>query len=168
MNSGEFANPPVRAGSDQFRMGFLVHDVSRLRRTLFDQAMRPLGITRAQWWALANLSRQKTAGTIQTDLAGVMDMGKVTVGGLIDRLEVSGHVERHPDPEDRRAKRIFITPQGYRVLDIMRAVGRELNVQIFQGLSIEAVREAEDVLHRMRINLRHILGSTPASEDADK
>lgn len=36
------------AQSPQFRIGFLVHDVSRMRRTLFDQEMKPLGITRSQ------------------------------------------------------------------------------------------------------------------------
>lgn len=45
------------AQSPQFRIGFLVHDVSRMRRTLFDQEMKPLGITRSQWWVLAQLSR---------------------------------------------------------------------------------------------------------------
>ena len=36
---------PTKLPQD-FRIGFLVHDVSRMRRTLFDQAMKPLGITR--------------------------------------------------------------------------------------------------------------------------
>jgi hypothetical protein len=39
-------------GGSEFRIGFLVHDVSRLRQTVFDQAMKPHGVTRAQWWAL--------------------------------------------------------------------------------------------------------------------
>ena len=28
------------------RAGFLIHDVSRLRRTIYDQRLKPLGITR--------------------------------------------------------------------------------------------------------------------------
>ena len=40
-----------------FRIGFLIHDVSRLRRTVVDKALRPIGVTRSQWWVLANLSR---------------------------------------------------------------------------------------------------------------
>ena len=86
-------NVPRRIAAQPFlRIGFLVHDVSRMRRTLFDQSVKPLGITRAQWWALANLSRHETEGMIQSDLARLLEVGKVTVGGLIDRLEGSGHV----------------------------------------------------------------------------
>src|SRR5215210_165820 len=73
-----------------FRFGFLIHDVSRMRRTLFDEEMKPLGITRSQWWALSALSRRND-GMMQVDLAKLLEVGKVTVGGLIDRLEATGH-----------------------------------------------------------------------------
>ena len=150
--------PPRRAAAEPYvRIGFLVHDVSRMRRTLFDQAVKPLGITRAQWWALANLSRQETDGMIQTDLARLLDVGKVTVGGLIDRLEASGHVERRPDPVDRRIKRIFITDRGYAVIEQMRSVGRDLNSIVLKGVPPDEVRVAEEVLRRMKDNLREQL-----------
>ena len=97
-----------------FRIGFLIHDVSRLRRTVVDKALRPLGITRSQWWVLANLSRDDGTAMMQTELARVMDVGKVTLGGLIDRLESCGLVKRQADPHDRRAKRIVMTQKGSR------------------------------------------------------
>lgn len=143
------------------RIGFLVHDVSRMRRTLFDQAVKPLGITRAQWWVLANLSRQETEGMIQSDLARLLDVGKVTVGGLIDRLEASGHVERRLDPVDRRVKRIFITGAGFDVIRHMTSVGRDLNAVILRGIPEDQVRVAEDVMHQMKENMRQTLGPRP-------
>ena len=72
------------------RINFLVHDVSRMRSTLYDQEVRPLGLTRSQWWVLAQLPRQMPEGMLQTELAKVLEVGKVTLGGLIDRLEASG------------------------------------------------------------------------------
>ena len=39
------------------RLGFLMHDVSRLRRIVFDEFVRPIGLTRSQWWILAQVSR---------------------------------------------------------------------------------------------------------------
>ena len=42
----------------EIRFGFLVHDVSRLRRIVVDRALKPLGITRSQWWVLSFLSRR--------------------------------------------------------------------------------------------------------------
>ena len=136
-----------------------------MRRTLFDQAVKPLGITRAQWWALANLSRQETEGMIQSDLARLLDVGKVTIGGLIDRLEASGHVERRLDPVDRRVKRIFITARGYDVIKHMTSVGRELNAVILKGIPHDQVHIAEEVMHQMKENLRDELG--PQIKDAN-
>jgi MarR family transcriptional regulator for hemolysin len=159
--SNKTADPPSTkrvAAESYLRIGFLVHDVSRMRRTLFDQAVKPLGITRAQWWALANLSRQEPEGMIQSDLARLLDVGKVTIGGLIDRLEASGHVERRADPVDRRIKRVFITDRGYEVIDKMRSVGRDLNVVILKGIPLDQVHVAEEVMHRMKDNLRERLG----------
>ena len=93
----------VKKTSQPFRIGFLVHDVSRLRRTVVDKALKPIGVTRSQWWVLANLSRHDSAeGMMQTELARLMDVGKVTLGGLIDRLEASGYVARRPDPTGTR------------------------------------------------------------------
>lgn len=156
---------PRRAAADPYiRIGFLVHDVSRMRRTLFDQAVKPLGITRAQWWALANLSRQEKEGMIQSDLARLLDVGKVSIGGLIDRLEASGQVERKADPVDRRIKRVFITDHGYELIEKMRSVSRELNVQILKSIPLDEVHVAEAVLHRMKDNLREQLA--PKALDA--
>ena len=38
-------------------IGFLVHDVARLMRTMYDRRMAPLGLTRSQWLALSRLAR---------------------------------------------------------------------------------------------------------------
>jgi len=140
-----------------FRIGFLVHDVSRMRRTLFDQAVKPLGLTRSQWWVLANLSRHEGGSMVQTELAKLLDVSKVTVGGLIDRLEASGHVERRADGADRRAKRICVTAKGFRVIENMTKVGNDLNAVILHGISAERVRVAEDVLHDIKLNLKQRL-----------
>ena len=141
----------------EVRIGFLVHDVSRMRRTLFDQAMKPLGITRSQWWVLSQLSRHTRTGMLQTELARDLDVGKVTVGGLIDRLEAAGYVTREPDREDRRAKRILVTDRGRTILDQMVAVGRGLNEVILAGLSSEAVAETERCLEAMKDNIRRAI-----------
>lgn len=142
-----------------------------MRRTLFDHEMKPLGITRSQWWVLAQLSRVEShgggAGMLQTDLAKILDVGKVTIGGLIDRLETSEFVERHPDKVDRRAKRIVITAKGKHVLDQMVIVGRRLNLSILKGLSEREVKTAEKVLSRMKGNIREILAPLKLSADSD-
>ena len=140
--------------SQPFRIGFLVHDVSRLRRTVVDKALKPIGVTRSQWWVLANLSRHDSAeGMMQTDLARLMDVGKVTLGGLIDRLEASGYVARRPDRTDRRAKRVVLTPEGVRLLTEIQAIAEVMNARFVAGIARTDITRTEVVLRRMKAQL---------------
>jgi MarR family transcriptional regulator, transcriptional regulator for hemolysin len=139
------------------KINFLVRDVARMYRTLFDQKVKELGITRAQWSALATLSRHEQEGTIQSDLARELEVGKVTIGGLIDRLEINGIVERRADNDDRRIRRVFITQKGYDVIEQMQKIGRELNSVIMKNIALDQIHLAEEVLHEMKVNLRDAL-----------
>jgi len=136
-----------------FRIGFLIHDVSRLRRTVVDKALRPMGVTRSQWWVLANLSRHNGQGMMQTELAKVMDVGKVTLGGLIDRLEAAGLVKRQADPSDRRAKRVVMTPKGTKLLSDIQSIATKVNDQILNGIGRNDISRAETVLYKMKQQL---------------
>lgn len=136
-----------------FRLGYLVHDVSRLRRTAVDKALKPYNITRSQWWALANLSRHNGRGMMQTELASVMDVGKVTLGGLIDRLEASGFVLREPDPNDRRAKRVKMTVEGEKLLRKMASIAETINQTVVQDLTPQEIKRTEEALHKMKKRL---------------
>lgn len=137
-----------------FRFGFLVHDVSRMRRTLFDVRMKPLGITRSQWSVLAALSRRPDEGVMQVDLAREMDVGKVTIGGLIQRLEKIGYVRREADTKDLRVRRVFITPKGFETIGQMAELGADHNARTLQGISNSDLKIAEEVLAKVKSNIR--------------
>lgn len=142
---------PRRNAEEELRFGYLIHDVSRLRRTLFDRWLAPSGITRSQWWVLAFLARRD--GMPQTELADELDVGKVALGALIDRLEAGGFVERRPTPGDRRVKLVLLTPQGRALLDTLRSNSREFNRRILAGISAEDVRVAIATLGQIKGNL---------------
>src|SRR5580693_10756495 len=74
----------------------LLYDVARLIRTRFDQRARAFGMTRAQWIILARLERQPNIS--QNEMAAICEVEPITVGRLVDRLEVHGMVQRCPDP----------------------------------------------------------------------
>ena len=133
------------------RLGYLIHDVSRLRRMMFDRALAPLGITRSQWWVLAFISRKD--GLPQTQLANELDVGKVGVGALIDRLESSGFVLRQADPVDRRVKRVFVTKQARGFLEKLRKETDKFNAQITRGIDRKALEATSDALLAMKRNL---------------
>ena len=47
-----------------------------------------------------------------TDLAKGAGMAPQSIGELVDQLEDLGMVERRPDPDDRRAKRVYLTEKA--------------------------------------------------------
>lgn len=147
---------PERPSAQQFTFGYLVHDVSRIRRTIMDLLMRPYDITRSQWSVLSTLSRAGNDGMMQVDLARLMEVGKVTVGGLIDRLEASGHVERRADAYDRRAKRVFITEQGFEIIRLMIELASVVNRRILEGVTDDDLKVCENVLLRVKKNLKEV------------
>ncbi len=51
-------------------------------------------------------------GTRLTELARGANMTPQAMGELVDELEELQYVERQPDPRDRRAKLIVLTPRG--------------------------------------------------------
>jgi MarR family transcriptional regulator, transcriptional regulator for hemolysin len=152
------------------RLGFLMHDVSRLRRSVFDEFMKPLGVTRSQWWVLAYLSRHD--GMIQSDLAGMLELGKAALGGLIDRLEASGFIMRRPDETDRRVKRIFLSASGTQLIKEMVKRNHDMSERMFKDLSTEDRYRLADMLMHVKRNLVSIRGQSgvagPAGEELDE
>ena len=141
----------------ELRLGFLIHDVSRLRRSAFDRCMKPLSVTRSQWWVLAYLSRED--GMTQSQLAEELDLGKVAVGGLIDRLEKSGLVRREADAADRRVNRVFLEPKSKQLIAKMRKVSHRMNSTILEGLADDKLESAALTLDAMKRNLLGYLQS---------
>src|SRR5258706_11862599 len=135
----------------ELRLGFLIHDVSRLRRNAFDRSLKHLNVTRSQWRVLGYLSRED--GMPQSQLAEELDLGKVAVGGLIDRLEKSGLVRRDADATDRRVNRVFLEPKSKQLITRMRKVSHRLNEQILDGLGEPSLEVAATTLDAMKRNL---------------
>lgn len=148
--------------SSPLRAGFLIHDVSRLRRTIYDQRLKPLGITRSQWWVLTNLSRHEGEGYMQIELARLLDVGKVTLGGLIDRLEEAGFVVRRPDPVDRRSKRVLTSAKGKTLVKKLETISKGVNSEIMEGISANEEEVLIRVLAKMKQNLIR-MEAVPAS-----
>jgi len=139
--------------SPTFATGFLVHDVSRIRKKVVDKAVAPMGITRSQFWVLVNIARYNNEGMAQTELARLMSVGKVSLGGLIDRMEANGILERLPDPVDRRAKKVFMTPKGQDLLHDLQEVAEDINKQIMKGITKEQNKMLDGMLKTMKHNL---------------
>jgi DNA-binding MarR family transcriptional regulator len=148
------------------RFGFLIHDVSRLRRVVVDRALKPLGITRSQWWVLAFLSRRD--GMTQTALAADLDLTKVAIGGLLDRMEAAGFVERRADQSDGRARRVYLTRAGAKMVAAIRESVEAVELEILERIPEDALAQAADTLRTLKDTLLEMVGGdAEEAESAD-
>ena len=133
-------------------VAFNINDVARLLKTYADQRARDLGMTRAQWAVLARVERSE--GLKQCELADTLDLQPITLTRLIDRLCDSGLIERRSDPDDRRAKRLYLTPAARPVLDGLTRLGQDIMATVLVGIEPAAVEQLLALLLTLKTNLR--------------
>lgn len=85
-------------------------------------------------------------------LAEILGVGLTTLTGIVDRLEARSLVQRQPDPNDRRVRRISLTDEGKKLVADFAELGREHKLRILQRLeprvlanlaeAVEAISEA--------------------------
>jgi len=140
--------------------GFLMHDVSRLMRKSFDRRASAIGLTRSQWRVLAHLSRNE--GVKQAGLAEILEIKPITLARLLDRLGANGWVERRPDPNDKRARRLFLTDKARPILIELREVALSVREEALSGFDAAEQDRLIDQLRAVKENL------LTADETADR
>jgi MarR family transcriptional regulator, transcriptional regulator for hemolysin len=150
--------------SPQLEFAFILNDVARLLRTYADFKAAQFGITRAQWAVLVRLDRHE--GLNQSELAETLDLQPITLTRLLDKLSDSGLIERRPDPEDRRAKRLFLTPAARPLLERLGVLGEETMASALAGVDGMSIEHMVGHLAVVKENLRRLIqqrGSDRAS-----
>jgi len=140
---------------------FSLNDVARMLRTYADQKASQFGMTRAQWVVLVRLDRFE--GLKQSELADMLDLQPITLTRLLDKLSECGLIERRPDPNDRRAKRLFLTPAARPMLERLGSLGDELMGTALAGVDRENVERMVAQLAIVKENLRQAIQQRAAS-----
>ena len=134
---------------------FIMNDVARMLKTYADYKGVQFGVTRAQWAVLARLDRFE--GLKQSELAEMLDLQPITLTRLLDRLCDNGLIERRSDPNDRRAKRLFLTPAARPLLQQLGTLGEEMMGTALAGVSRESVEQIVAQLAVVKENLRQAI-----------
>src|SRR5580658_9008735 len=143
---------------------FMVNDVARLLRTYADHRAAQFGMTRAQWAVLVRLDRSE--GLNQSELAETLDLQPITLTRLLDKLCDSGLIERRPDPDDRRAKRLFLTAAARPLLKRLGVLGEETMAAALEGVTPQDVEQMIAQLDVVKENLRRLIHQRHANTAA--
>jgi DNA-binding MarR family transcriptional regulator len=136
---------------------YMMHELSRLISTHVDRAMTEHRLTHAQWWALMHILQRE--GATQTELAEIMQMGRPAAGKLLERLEAKHWIERRPDPDDSRVRRVYLRNEVVPVFELMTTEGKQLFRDFLVGIS--AAEEARLVagLRKIKANAERQLNA---------
>lgn len=143
-------------------IGFLIGDISRLIRRTFDKRAKAIGVTRAQWKVLTWLKRHE--GINQSTLADTLELDAMTLCRMVDRLQAAELVERRPDPGDRRAWQLFLTPRGIELTDQLKPIGEQLLQEALSGVTENEQQQLQQLLELVRGNFQSIDEADPEAK----
>jgi len=134
---------------DQFP--FAVARVTRRWRKMLDERLKDLGVTQARWSTMVYL-HNGGEGLTQRELAGLMAIENPTLVRLLDSLEQQKLIERRPCPNDRRARRLYLTENGREFMNVLTARADKLRDGMLEGISDEEIDCTVRVFHRILEN----------------
>lgn len=137
--------------SNNTNAGFLLADITRRMRAQFQQRLEGTNLTLAQAKALMYLSRNQ--GVKQKELADTLDIAPMTLAKQLDQLADSGLIERQPDPQDRRAHRVYLTDASKPVMTMIEAESKRLRADMMQDLSEQEIEQFIRALSLIRDRL---------------
>jgi DNA-binding MarR family transcriptional regulator len=68
-------------------------------------------------------------GRRPSELAAQLRVSKQALNYLLGQLERIGYLERRPDPDDLRSKRIALTPRGLAIIPVIREAVAEVEAE---------------------------------------
>lgn len=112
------------------------HYIRRLQQIavgVFMEETQAYGLTPVQFAALHAVDN--LPGIDQSTLAAGIGFDTSTIGGVIDRLEARGWVERRVSPQDRRVRQLFVTAAGRQLLQEVQVLVVRTQERILAPLS---------------------------------
>jgi DNA-binding MarR family transcriptional regulator len=85
-------------------------------------------------------------GKRPSELAAQLQISKQALNYLLGELERLGYLERLPDPDDRRSKRIALTPRGMSIIPVIRGAVGEIEAAWAEQLGRKRFAELRSLL----------------------
>nr|WP_269329669.1 MarR family transcriptional regulator [Kineosporia babensis] len=136
--------------------GYLVWRLSTKWRVAVDRALAPLGLTHAQYSALASIAALQADQTnpSQRQLADHTGLEALYISKLVRSLENAGLITRESDPADSRARQLRLTAEGTRVTEQAVQVVKHLIAQLLEPLGGAGSARAQQFQHDLNTLLQ--------------
>ncbi|MDO9383169.1 MAG: MarR family winged helix-turn-helix transcriptional regulator [Hyphomicrobiaceae bacterium] len=120
-----------------------VRQLSRIITRVYDDAMRPLGITASQYTLLAQLASRD--GITAVEIGHELDIEKSTLSRNLKRLLALGHIIMDP-PAGRRGRGLHLTPKGQAVLKDAYPIWQAAQTRAIGVMGADSRERLDDLL----------------------
>lgn len=127
--------------------GEMLMGAARVLRRRFAAALEKYDVTPAQSRALRVVGDHPDARLSQ--LAEALRIAPRSATEVVDALEDRGLVRRAPDPSDRRATCVALTPEGRRVLRVIDRARRTESERFLADLPLHDRSELDRILRQL-------------------
>lgn len=129
-------------------IGFLLSKAYQRAWAIMREEIEAFDLTPPQFGLLAFL--WQLDGLTQVELSEKGQIDRTTIGGLVDRLEKLGLVERRQHPHDRRAYKIHLTERGKELEGPLTDCADRSLAKFAKGLSGHEIDELRRMLEILR------------------
>ena len=134
---------------DVEKIGALLAETARAWRTKLDQRLKPVGLSQGKWMTLIHLAKGGEKLT-QREIARRMGIEGPTLGGLLDRLQSDGWIERKNVSHDRRCKTVHLQRKSKAVIEKIYSTAQELRHELIAGIPQSDLHICMRVLTQIR------------------
>jgi DNA-binding MarR family transcriptional regulator len=132
-------------------VGFTISTTGYAIARHFRELLAPLGVEPREFALLRTVATDE--GVTQHVIAERMGVGPSRMVAFVDSLEQRRLLERRENPDDRRARALFLTPEGREVLGRAFAVAVEHEQRLCGELSDKEREQLLDLLARVGVQL---------------
>ncbi|AFI30746.1 MarR family transcriptional regulator [Bacillus sp. JS] len=125
--------------------------IARALDSISNIEFKDLDLTRGQYLYLVRI--YENPGIIQEKLAEMIKVDRTTAARAIKKLEMQGFIQKLPDEQNKKIKKLFPTEKGKKVYPLLRREGEHSTEVALSGFTYEEKETISALLHRVRKNV---------------
>jgi MarR family transcriptional regulator, transcriptional regulator for hemolysin len=131
------------------RFSAALHNTSRSWRQAVDRRLKHLGVSQASWMTIAIAAKARRPLS-QSELADKLAVEAATMVAMIDRLVKAGLVKREASSDDRRIKRVVLTPAGLKIYERVKSEATALRKELLANTDPRKLLIATELLESLQ------------------
>ncbi|MCY7760054.1 MarR family transcriptional regulator [Bacillus spizizenii] len=125
--------------------------IARALDSISNIEFKDLDLTRGQYLYLVRI--YENPGIIQEKLAEMIKVDRTTAARAIKKLEIQGFIQKQPDEQNKKIKKLFPTEKGKKVYPLLRREGEHSMEVALSGFTLEEKETIFKLVHRVRKNI---------------